>query len=164
MCESVILRPARPGEAPVFSQIEAICFPPAEAATPEQLEKRLAAFPENFLVAEKDGQAVGFINGANNDQPCLPDELYHDAGLHRREGAYQTVFGLDVLPEYRRQGIAQKLLQAYIALARERGKKGVILTCKTHLVHYYEKFGFVNHGVADSTHGGQVWYDMRLIF
>jgi GNAT superfamily N-acetyltransferase len=147
-----------------LAQIEAICFPAAEAASPAQIEERLAAFPENFLVAELDGQPVGFINGANHDAPCLPDELYHDAGLHRPHGAYQTVFGLDVLPEHRRHGIAAQLMETYIALARARGKKGLILTCKTHLVHYYEKFGYVNHGVADSTHGGAQWYDMRLIF
>jgi predicted N-acetyltransferase YhbS len=163
MCD-IIIRPARPQEGPILAQIEAICFPAAEAASPAQIQERLAAFPENFLVAESGGQVVGFINGANHEAPCLPDELYHDAGLHRAEAAYQTVFGLDVLPEYRCQGIAARLMERYIALAHEREKKGLILTCKTHLVHYYEKFGYVNHGVADSTHGGAQWYDMRLIF
>jgi GNAT superfamily N-acetyltransferase len=164
MCESVFIRQARPQEGPVLARIEGVCFPAAEAASPAQIQARLAAFPENFLAAELSGQVVGFINGANHDAPCLPDELYHDAGLHRPDAAYQTVFGLDVLPEHRRQGIAAQLMERYIALARQRGKKGVILTCKTHLVHYYEKFGYVNYGVADSTHGGAQWYDMRLIF
>jgi hypothetical protein len=31
-------------------------------------------------------------------------------------------------------------------------------------VHYYAKFGFVNEGVSGSTHGGVVWYQMRLKF
>ena len=29
-------------------------------------------------------------------------------------------------------------------------------------MHYYAKFGFVNEGVSGSTHGGVVWYQMRL--
>ena len=32
------------------------------------------------------------------------------------------------------------------------------------LVHYYAKFGFVNEGISGSTHGGVVWYQMRLKF
>ena len=37
-----------------------------------------------------------------------------------------------------------------------------MLTCKDKLLHYYAKFGFVNEGVSASTHGGVVWYQMRL--
>ena len=40
----------------------------------------------------------------------------------------------------------------------------LVLTCKDHLVHYYAKFGFVSEGVSGSTHGGVVWYQMRLTF
>ena len=56
------------------------------------------------------------------------------------------------------------LMKALIQSARQEGKKGMILTCKDHMIHYYEKFGFVCHGRADSCHGNAVWNDMRLIF
>ena len=56
------------------------------------------------------------------------------------------------------------LLQCAISDARARGRKGLVLTCKEALVHYYAKFGFVNEGVPGSTHGGVVWYQMRLKF
>ncbi len=46
--------------------------------------------------------------------------------------------------------------------AGKRGRKGLILTCKDRLIHYYEKFGYVNLGVSESVHGGAVWYDMLL--
>lgn len=107
---------------------------------------------------------MGFVNGGVTDEPHLPDEMYHDISLHNPDGAYQTVFGLNVLPQYRRQGIAEMLMKALIQSARQEGKKGVILTCKDHMIHYYEKFGFVCHGRADSCHGNAVWNDMRLIF
>ena len=68
------------------------------------------------------------------------------------------------LPEYRKKGYAEKLINELISDAKTQGKKGVVLTCKDVLVSYYEKFGFENEGVSESTHGGVVWYAMRLKF
>ena len=49
--------------------------------------------------------------------------------------------------------------------ARKQGRKGLVLTCKDRLVHYYAKFGFADEGVSDkSTHGNAVWHQMRLTF
>ena len=74
------------------------------------------------------------------------------------------MFGLDVLPEYRRNGYAGQLMRAFIDHAREDGRCGCILTCKEYLLHYYARFGFKNLGVSLSKHGGAVWYDMVLEF
>ena len=144
--------------------IEKICFPIAEAAAEKQFHERFESFGDCFLVAEDHGVVVGFINGCATSQPYLPDELYYDASLHISRGAYQTVFGLDVLPEYRQQGVARKLLNALIDLAQDRGQKGVVLTCKDHLIGYYQSFGFVHQGVSTSQHGGAIWNDMLLEF
>lgn len=46
----------------------------------------------------------------------------------------------------------------------EHGRKGLVLTCKDHLVHYYAKFGFENEGISESEHGGVRWNQMRLKF
>ena len=56
------------------------------------------------------------------------------------------------------------LLRHYTDTMRERGKAGVILTCKEHLTDWYARFGFRNHGIADSEHGGATWYDMKYIW
>ena len=61
-------------------------------------------------------------------------------------------------------GYAGELLAECIRDARAQGRKGLVLTCKDQLVHYYAKFGFVSEGVSVSTHGGVVWYQMRLTF
>ena len=90
--------------------------------------------------------------------------MFEDAGLHKADGAYQSVFGLDVIPEYRNRGVAALLMEHLIEDAREKGRKGLILTCKDRLIHYYEKFGYVNLGISQSVHGGAVWYDMLLEF
>ena len=138
MAENLQIRLADPGEADRLAEIEAICFPPAEAASHEEVVKRMGAFPENFVVAVKDEQIVGFINGGTTDKPILPDEFYHDITLHRKNGEIQTVFGLNVIPEYRHQGIAGELVEYFKELAKERGKKALILTCKEHIIPFYE--------------------------
>ena len=74
------------------------------------------------------------------------------------------IFGVNTLPEYRRQGYAEKLLRYVINDARAQDREGLVLACKDKLVHYYEKFGFQNEGVSESVHGGVTWYQMRLTF
>ena len=63
-----------------------------------------------------------------------------------------------------KRGCAGELIKRAIADAKAQGRKGLVLTCKEKLLHYYAKFGFVNEGVSASTHGGVVWYQMRLRF
>jgi len=155
---------AVPADAAAAARVEAACFPPAEACSAEEFARRIQTFPESFFFAKENGVIIGMINGCVTDKPALPDELYHDSRLHRPDGDYQTVFGLDVLPEYRRKGVAAALLHHLIRRAEEAGRKGVILTCKDPLRPYYEKFGFVWQGVSASTHGGAVWNDMLLLF
>ena len=145
--------------------VEGACFPAAEAATEKDFAARLAVYPNHFwLLEEDDGTLVSFVNGLVTDEPRLRDEMYADASLHNEHGAWQMVFGVNTLPQYRRQGLAGQVLERVIADARAQGRKGCVLTCKDKLIHYYEKFGFQNEGVSASTHGGVVWYDMRLTF
>ena len=160
------IRFVRPEDLEAVTQVEAECFPAAEAAGAESLRARIEAFPESFLVAEhvSDGKIIGFINGAVTDDRTIADEMFENIGLHNPEGAYQSIFGLDVAEPYRRRGVAAALMNRLIATARERGKKGLILTCKDRLIHYYETFGYVNLGISQSVHGGAVWYDMILEF
>lgn len=158
------IREATTRELEELIYIERECFPEAEAAKESDIRNRFEVFKENFIVAVEDGKVIGFINGCTTDAPELPDELYHDTSLHKPNGDYQTVFGLNVLPEYRRNGVAAKLITYFIKISKERGRKGIVLTCKDHLINYYEKFGFEFQGVSASTHGGAKWNDMILLF
>lgn len=146
------------------AKVEASCFPEAEAATKDSLKKRIKTFPECFFIAEVEGEIIGFINGCRINGITISDDLFIDASLHITDGAYQTIFGLDVMAEYRKQGIAGQLLCQMINAAKKDGCKGVILTCKEKLIKYYAKFGFVNKGISESEHGGAIWYDMILEF
>lgn len=159
----VTIRSVGPEDLDPVTAIEAVCFPPAEAAPREAFQERIAAFPESFLVAEAAGMLIGFINGCATDSAVIYDELFHSTGHHRPGGKNLAVFGLDVLPAYRRQGIAARLMRHFIQTARNAGRSSIILTCKEQLVPYYESFGYVSNGISQSTHGGSQWYDMTLV-
>lgn len=158
----VLIRQVRPEDLDAVTRVESVCFPKAEAATRDSFSQRIKAFPESFFVAEKDGEIIGFINGCVTDSRVIEDEMFEDAGLHDADAAYQSVFGLDVLPEYQHRGLASRLMRHLIEAARQRGKKGLILTCKDRLIGFYESFGYRSLGVSQSVHGGAVWYDMIL--
>lgn len=156
------IRQVEPGDIDEVSRVESVCFPEAEAAGWESFEKRINSFPESFFVAELGGSIIGFINGCVINETVICDELFEDSSLHVLDGDYQTIFGLDVLPNWRKRGIAAQLMDHMIDVSRKRGKKGVILTCKESLIPYYEKFGYISKGVSESVHGGAKWYDMIL--
>ena len=162
--DGITIRTAVPADLDAVAQVEAACFPAAEAADRKSLKERLDVFPQSFLVAEDGNRIIGFINGAVTNGRTIGDEMFEDTSLHEPEGAYQSIFGLDVIEEYRHQGVASRLMEAMIERARSQGRRGLILTCKDRLIGYYETFGYVNMGISQSVHGGAVWYDMILEF
>lgn len=91
----------------------------------------------------------------------LQDEMYHNEDMHNEHGDWQMIFGVETHPEYQNRGYASILINKMIKEAEKENRKGLILTCKKELIHYYEKFGFVNEGISGSVHGNVVWYQMR---
>jgi ribosomal protein S18 acetylase RimI-like enzyme len=160
----VCIRKVKPEDLDAVTRVEAVCFPEAEAAPRESFRQRISTFPDSFFVAEKDGEIIGFINGCATDSRVIFDEMFADASHHREDGIYQSIFGLDVIPEYQHQGLASRLMKHLIEDAREKGRKGLTLTCKDRLIGFYERFGYKNLGLSQSVHGGAVWYDMILEF
>lgn len=158
----IVIRPADMADLEAVAAIEQACFLAAEAAGRECLQERLSAFRHSFLIAEKGGKPVGFINGCVTEQCILTDDLYQSTKLHDDAAANMMVFGLDVIPEERHQQIASQLMQAYITLARKRHKALITLTCKKKLIPFYERFGYICEGQSASTHGGAIWYTMTI--
>lgn len=160
----IVIRQAVADDVTKVAEIEEKCFPAAEAASLKSFFERFMAFPECFLVAEADGKVVGHINGCVTSYEKLIDALYHNTALHEPDGPWQTVFGIAVLPEYQHQGIARALMEHFKEQARERGKMGILLTCKDEKIGFYESLGFTYDGVSASSHGGARWNDMILKF
>lgn len=161
---AIVIRHTTPADLCELGRIEAVCFPAAEAASAETLRERFDVFPEYFFTAEDGERPVGFINGMVTNRATICDEMFSTPAVHNPDGTRLAVLGLNVLPEYRRQGIARRLMDALLSQARADGKSGAVLTCKEHLIRYYESFGYRRLGVSASVHGGAVWHDMALVF
>ena len=133
-----------------IAAVEAACFPPAEAATEKEFVERVTYYGSHFWLLYEEGKLIAFVDGFVTDN---------------ENGAWQMIFGVNTLPDYRRHGYAGELLRRAIADAKQQGRKGLVLTCKERLLPYYAKFGFDDEGVTDkSTHGNVRWHQMRLTF
>lgn len=148
-----------------LAAVEAECFPPAEAATEKEFIERVRYYGNHFWLMYEEEKLIAFVDGFVTDEVDLTDEMYEKAEMHNENGAWQMIFGVNTLPDYRRNGYAGKLIHRAIHDAKQQGRKGLVLTCKEKLVSYYAKFGFLDEGVSEkSTHGNVEWHQMRLAF
>ena len=156
------IRNALPYDLDCVSHIEALCFPPAEAAPKNVLEERIRVFPGGFFVLELDDEIIGFINGGVTNENHIKDEFFKTMNLHNPNEDNIVIFGLDVHPNHQRKGHAKSLMNHFITGAKKDGRKKILLTCKEHLIGYYQQFGYINEGLSASVYGGAKWYDMVL--
>lgn len=154
-----------PGEAGQAVSIEEICFPPNEACSEKMMRDRIAKAPELFLVAvdKESGKIAGFLNGLSTEESKFRDEFFIDAELYDPAGRNVMILGLDVLPQYRGRGLAREIVSRYLRRERERGRKEVFLTCLESKVEMYKRMGFQDHGMAESTWGGEQWHEMSCV-
>ena len=152
-------------EIPQAIAIEMVCFPPNEACSALAMKERIAVASELFLVAieNETGLIAGFLNGLATDEPAFRDDFFKDANLHNPNGENVMLLGLDVLPQYRMQGLARELMEQYSAREKTRGRKALILTCLEEKVEMYKKFQFEDDGMANSTWGGESWHQMTRV-
>lgn len=164
-----VIRTARKEDASQIVAIDARCFDAAEAAAPEFVARSMEGYHGHYWVivdTDAHDKVVTYLNGyCSNNKDLVDEEMEHPETAHREDGAWQILCGLATLPEYQGRGLAEMILRHGIEVARKEGRKGVVLTCKDHLVPYYAKhFGFVNEGPSASTHCGVEWNQMRLTF
>lgn len=165
LTERFEFRDILPEEGDQAATIEKICFPPNEACSEAMMKERVVVAPEVFLVAvdKETGKLAGFLNGIATDEDSFRDEFFTDAKLHNPAGKNIMICGLDVLPEYRGQGLATEIMSQYLRRECERGRKTVLLTCLDSKVQMYEKMGYHNNGIANSTWGGEQWFEMSYV-
>lgn len=145
--------------------IEQICFPPNEACSEKNMKDRIVKASELFLVVvdKKTGKLAGFLNGLATNEKEFRDEFFTNADLNDSAGKNIMLLGLDVLPEYRKQGLGRELVYQYIRRERENSRRILILTCLPSKVDMYKKMGFHDGGISASSWGGEEWHEMRQI-
>ncbi len=158
-------RTIRPEEAEEAAGVEQICFPPNEACSKEHMVERIAVAADLFLVAidRESGKIAGFLNGIATDEYSFKDDFFVDAGNHKNDGSNVMLLGLDVLPKYRKKGLARELVYNYCRKEQARGRKRLVLTCLANKVRMYTKFGFRDLGESGSEWGGEKWHEMDII-
>ena len=105
---------------------------------------------------------MGYIEGPVAPHRHLQDQSFTEEieDYSHEPGGYISVTCLSIAKEAQGIGLGQKLLTALKELALEDEREGINLTCHDYLIAYYEKHGFVNEGLSQSTFAGETWYDM----
>lgn len=161
----ITYRQATLDDVTLLAALEARCFPLAEGAPLERIRDRVAKYADRFLIMLQDGKIVGMVNGLCTDEKDLTDEMYEDVNMHKDSGLWQMIFSVCIDPSLQGQGMGLVIVKKYIEeIIKHPSCKGIVLTCKEHLLHFYSKNGFVDEGVSASEHGGVVWHQMRLTF
>lgn len=155
-------RSVRPEDAEQSVELENICFPPHEACSEKDMYERIKTAPELFLVAveKKTGIVAGLLNGLSTDETDFRDEFFTDITLYDPAGKNVMLLGLEVRPTFQRMGLAKALVSEYARRERENGRTMLTLTCLDQKVEMYKKMGFADHGIANSTWGGEEWHEM----
>ncbi len=156
------IRRVAPDDLAACTTIEERSFSPEEAASPQSLKTRIHTYPDGFLVAEYAGEVIGQINSGSTDKTDITDEAFKQLIGHDPKGCNIVILSLSVLPEYRRHGVGSQLLTEFIEQARQLGKSRILLLCKSDLITYYARHGFLDSGISASTHGGAQWHEMQL--
>lgn len=142
--------------------IETLGYGGDEAASREKIAKRIETYPQGFIVLEKAGEIVGFINGGATDSVQLSDEEFKELVGHDPDGKQVVIMSVVVDPAFQRSGYAKQLMSAYISRMRQLGKASIYLICQIGLIPFYQSFGYEDLGPSDSDHGGLCWQEMRL--
>ncbi|WP_125711001.1 GNAT family N-acetyltransferase [Lacticaseibacillus porcinae] len=155
-------RQAQRDDLDAIMVIEHAGFTLDEAATQEAMQARIANYPDTFIVAVEAGQLLGYIVGPAIDQRYLADDLFVDARPNAADANFQSVLSLAVAPVAQHRGLGSQLLTQLRSVATNQRRQAITLTCLKRLVPFYEANGYVNEGVSESSHAGEVWYNLVL--
>ena len=156
------IRQARFSDLDRILEIEIENFSLEEAIPRSVFEAHLQEIQNSFLVAEKEGRILGYIEGPVVPQRHLQDQSFTEEveDHSHRSGGYISVTCLSIAKEAQALGVGKRLLTALKEVALEQEREGINLTCHDYLIPYYEKHGFVNEGISQSNFAGETWYDM----
>ena len=165
---NIAFRPVTAADIEKCAAIEAASYPADEAASPEALRYRQAHAGDYFLCAtsaDSDGIIIGFVCSTR----CAAF-THESMSTHQADGPLLAIHSVVVDAAYRRQGIATRMLKAYIqhviSTERQKAKAGTngirqcVLLAKAHLLAFYVQCGFTVVRPSPIVHGQELWYEL----
>ena len=143
-------------------QLEHLSFPSNEAASGKDLKDRLIHYPNHFWLLYEEEKLVSLVDGLCCNIEDLTDDMFHNASMHDENGQVQMILGVCTHPDFRKKGYSSALMNQLILDCKKQNRKSIVLTCKESLIGFYSKFGFVDEGLSQSSHGGEQWNQVRL--
>jgi len=143
-------------------EIETTSYAGDEAASREKILKRIETYPQGFLLLENEREIIGFINSGATDNIQLSDEAFKELVGHDANGKTIVIMSVVTHPDYQKQGMAGQLIKRFISDMKSMDKSNVFLICQVELISMYAKYGFVDLGESESSHGGLDWHEMLL--
>ncbi|HXJ16262.1 MAG TPA: N-acetyltransferase [Candidatus Polarisedimenticolia bacterium] len=135
---SVRLRTYTPADFEALYEIDQACYEPAIAYSRRELRNYLRFPGADCVVAEADGQIIGF---------CLT--------AHERNSGY--IITMDVLAEHRRKGVGTMLLTAAERQLAASGVRAIALetaTDNSSAIAFWQKHGYRKCGVKKDYYPG----------
>ena len=163
MTNDIHFRAASPADADRCYEIEISAYEGDEAATREKIATRIALYPEGFLVMERGGQIVGFINSGCAYDVVMSDEAFKELVGHDAMAPNVVIMSVVVDPAEQGKGYSTLLMKTFVDRMRAMGKATIHLMCKDRHVDLYRKFGYEYVRPSESDHGGMAWHEMILV-
>lgn len=151
-----------PADAERCYAIEIGAYEGDEAATLEKIRTRIAQYPQDFLLLERDGEIVGFINSGCAHDVVMSDEAFKELVGHDPAAPNVVIMSVVVDPAQQGKGYAKLLMDAFIARMQAAGKQTIHLMCKEQHVPLYQKLGYQYVKPSPSDHGGMAWHEMIM--
>ncbi|AXI54654.1 hypothetical protein SuNHUV7_34560 (plasmid) [Pseudoseohaeicola sp. NH-UV-7] len=155
-------RNAAPSDAIRCFDIETAAYEGDEAATLEKISKRIAIYPQGFLVVEVNNEVVGFVNSGCAYSVEMSDEDFKELIGHDQAAPNVVIMSVVVDPEYQGQGLSTALMSEFAKRMVHKEKTSIHLMCKEDHVPLYEKFGYRYIQPSASDHGGMQWHEMIM--
>ena len=158
----LVFRNAQPADADRCYEIEISAYEGDEAATREKIGLRIDLYPIGFLIMERGGQIVGFINSGCAYDVAMSDEAFKELVGHDPDAPNVVIMSVVLDPAEQGRGYSTLLMRAFVQRMRELGKKTIHLMCKDRHVELYRKFGYDYVRPSASNHGGMAWHEMVM--
>jgi ribosomal protein S18 acetylase RimI-like enzyme len=143
-------------------EIERTAYEGDEAATREKIATRIRQYPQGFVVLERDGEVIGFINSGCADEVVMADEAFKELVGHNPSAPNVVIMSVVIATERQGQGYSTILMRHFVEQAEKAGKRSIHLMCRERHIALYRKFGYRYVQPSPSGHGGMAWHEMVM--